>query len=442
MPDRSRPTDAAGQQERNIMIRSLRTGVSGLKTNQVRMDVTGNNIANVNTIAFKRSRAAFNEVLGQQLLGVGRTAGGTGINPSYVGLGVSVGSIDQNWTQGAIETTGVATDLSLSGDGFFVAQAGDRMLLTRAGNFTFNRSGELVTGTGHNIQGWSFNEDGSLTTGALENVRIEPNMTAPASPTRNIFAGGNLSADARIGDVVPISTVVYDARGKSQTVIVELTKATAIDENNPHDTWNVSIKRNDGTDIHVGPTISFDENGQLALIDGDPVTGEGFALDFNWDIDGNGSEEEFTLHFGEGERSFITQHAGSTTAAVREQDGQPAGSVVGFSINPDGVLELNFSNGQQKKLFQLALGNVNNPNGLDQVGENFYQLTSASGDLQLGRAGRDLRTSVVAGTLEMSNVDLATEFTEMIVTQRGYQAAARVITTSDELLQETVQLKR
>jgi flagellar hook protein FlgE len=424
------------------MIRSLRTGVSGLKTNQVRMDVVGNNIANVNTIAFKRSRAAFNEVLGQQLLGVGRTAGGTGINPSYVGLGVSVGSIDQNWTQGAIETTGVATDLSLSGDGFFVAQAGDRILLTRAGNFTFNRSGELVTGTGHNIQGWSFNEDGSLTTGALENVRIEPNMTAPASPTQNIFAGGNLSADARLGDVIPISTVVYDARGKSQTVIIELTKTANIDPNTEHDTWGVSIKRNDGTEIYSGSTISFDSNGQLALIDGNEVATDGFALNFDWDIDNNGTDETFSLHFGENERSFITQHAGSTTAAVREQDGQPAGSVVGFSINPDGVLELNFSNGQQKKLFQLALGNVNNPNGLDQVGENFYQLTSASGDLQLGRAGRDLRTSVVAGTLEMSNVDLASEFTEMIVTQRGYQAAARVITTSDELLQETVQLKR
>src|SRR5690625_486818 len=105
------------------MIRSLHTGVSGLKSNQVRMDVTGNNIANVNTIAFKRNRAAFNEVLGQQLLGVGRTAGGTGINPSSVGLGVSVGSIDQNWTQGALENTGVSTDLALSGDGFFIAKA-------------------------------------------------------------------------------------------------------------------------------------------------------------------------------------------------------------------------------------------------------------------------------------------------------------------------------
>jgi flagellar hook protein FlgE len=424
------------------MIRSLRTGVSGLKTNQVRMDVVGNNIANVNTIAFKRSRAAFNEVLGQQLLGVGRTAGGTGINPSFVGLGVSVGSIDQNWTQGAIETTGVATDLSLSGDGFFVAQAGDRTLLTRAGNFTFNRSGELVTATGHNIQGWSFNDDGSLTTGALENVRIEPNLTAPARATDSISLGGNLSADAKIGDVVPVSTVVYDARGKSQTVIIELTKVSEIDLNNPHDEWSVTIKTNNGDVIDTGMMLGFDETGQLATIDGQNADDVDFGFSFDWDIDSNGTDETFRLSFGEGERSFLTQHAGSTTAAVREQNGQPAGSVVGFSINPDGVLELNFSNGQQKKLFQLALGNVNNPNGLEQVGENFYQLTSASGDLQLGRAGRDLRTSVVAGTLEMSNVDLASEFTDMIVTQRGYQASARVITTSDELLQETVQLKR
>jgi flagellar hook protein FlgE len=138
----------------------------------------------------------------------------------------------------------------------------------------------------------------------------------------------------------------------------------------------------------------------------------------------------------------ITQFAGSTTSKFESQNGNSAGELSGYSINPEGVLELNFTNGEQKELFQLAVGNVNNPNGLEQQGENFYTTTGASGDLQLGRAGRDLRTAVVAGTLEASNVDLATEFSEMIVAQRGYQAAARVVTTSDEVLQETVQLKR
>lgn len=425
------------------MIRSLRTGVSGLKSNQVRMDVVGNNIANVNTIAFKRSRAAFNEVLGQQLLGVGRTAGGTGINPSFVGLGVSVGSIDQNWTQGALENTGVATDLALSGDGFLVAKAGDRTLLTRAGNFTFNRNGELVTANGLNIQGWAFDRDGSLTTGALSNVRIDPNATAPARATDNVQIGGNISADAQVGDVTTVSTVVYDARGKSQTLIVKMEKTEAIGENGSIvDQWTLTIEDTEGNVIDSGQELEFDSTGTLISIDGDDVADGATGFSFEWDLDGDGTPEELTLQLAEDGRTFLTQHSGSTTATVQEQNGQSAGSIVGYSINPDGILELNFSNGQQQKLFQLALGDVNNPNGLEQVGENFYQLTSASGDLQLGRAGRDLSTSVVAGVLEMSNVDLATEFTDMIVTQRGYQASARIITTSDEMLQETVQLKR
>src|SRR5690554_466712 len=136
------------------------------------------------------------------------------------------------------------------------------------------------------------------------------------------------------------------------------------------------------------------------------------------------------------------QTSGSTSATFQDQNGAGSGQLAGFSINPEGILELNFTNGEQQKAFQIAIGNVNNPNGLEQKGENFYSTRSASGDLQLMRAGRDLPTAVVSGTLEMSNVDLATEFTDMIIAQRGYQASARVITTSDEMLQETVQLKR
>ena len=424
------------------MIRSLHTGVSGLKSNQVRMDVTGNNIANVNTIAFKRNRAAFNEVLGQQLLGVGRTAGGTGINPSSVGLGVSVGSIDQNWTQGALENTGVSTDLALSGDGFFIAKAGDRTLLTRAGNFTFNRSGELVTANGLNVQGWAFDDDGKIVTGALRNIAIDPNATAPATATDEVFIGGNLSADMAVGDTTSVSTVVYDGRGKAHNIVVEMTKMHSIGEGG-HDTdgWSARILMDD-EDTGETLDLEFGAGGQLVSINNVDVEGGDYSFGFDVDLDGDEIDETMTLFFGDGEKSFITQHAGSTTTTVREQNGQPAGSMVGYSINPEGVLELNFSNGEQQKLFQIALGDVNNPNGLEQVGENFYQLTSASGDLQMARAGRDLATSVVAGTLEMSNVDLATEFTEMIVTQRGYQAAARIITTSDEMLHETVQLKR
>ena len=415
------------------MIRSLRTGVSGLKSHQVRMDVISNNIANVNTTAFKRGRAAFNELLGQTLLGVGRTAGGRGINPAYVGLGVSVGSIDVNFAQGALENTGVATDLGINGDGFFVVRGGDRIYLTRAGNFTVNRFGELVTNSGLQVQGWAFDENGELRSAALEDVRVPFSATAPPKQTENIYVRGNLNAELAAGETVTVSTVVYDPQGKAKTIIIEFTRTS-----NPNE-WQWNLLDEDGNPLGVTITsgdnlITFDTQGNL-----DPTE----ALQtFDWDIDNDGTLESFTLNLA-GADDALTQYAGSTTATVRDQDGQPPGSLIGFSINQEGVVELNFSNGYQQKIYQLALGSVNNVNGLQQVGDNLWSLTSSSGDLALGRAGVELnRTVIVAGTLEMSNVDLATEFTDMIVTQRGYQASARIITTSDEMLQELVQLKR
>ena len=415
------------------MIRSLRTGVSGLKSHQVRMDVISNNIANVNTTAFKRGRAAFNELLGQTLLGVGRTAGGRGINPAYVGLGVSVGSIDVNFAQGALENTGVATDLGINGDGFFVVRGGDRTYLTRAGNFMVNRFGELVTNSGLQVQGWAFDENGELRSAALEDVRIPFSATAPPKQTENIYVRGNLNAELAAGETVTVSTVVYDPQGKAKTIIIEFTRTS-----NPNE-WQWNLLDEDGNPLGVTITsgdnlITFDTQGNL-----DPAE----ALQtFDWDIDNDGTLESFTLNLA-GADDALTQYAGSTTATVRDQDGQPPGSLIGFSINQEGIVELNFSNGYQQKIYQLALGSVNNVNGLQQVGDNLWSLTSSSGDLALGRAGVELnRTVIVAGTLEMSNVDLATEFTDMIVTQRGYQASARIITTSDEMLQELVQLKR
>ncbi len=440
------------------MIRSLRTAVSGLKSNQTKMDVVGNNISNVNTVAYKRSRTAFTEVLGQEQLGVGRTAGGTGINPSYVGLGVSVGSIDKNWSQGAIEHTGVGTDLALSGDGFFIARAKDRKLLTRAGNFTLNRDGELVTNSGLNVQGWSVDTNGNPTSGTPIDIKIDLNMQTPAKFTDAASVGGNLSAELPTGSKQSISTVLYDEQGKSHSVIIDFTKSAT------PDTWTYTMRYSDparaafgldaadldgdgvANNLPVQGAVLFKVNGSIDTITSGPgaptlpvTPGGATSFDLTWDAAYVGGTPPPTLAVG---FDGLTQHAGSSTVTFRDQNGYAAGALTGYSINPDGIVELNFTNGEQLKVFQLAVANVNNPNGLDQQGENYYQTTSASGDMQLGRAGRDVRTSVVSGSLEMSNVDLATEFTEMIVSQRGYQAAARIITTSDEMLQETMQLKR
>ena len=445
------------------MIRSLQTGVSGLKANQTRLDVVGNNISNANTVAFKRGRAAFSEVLGQQQLGVGRTAGGSGINPSHVGLGVSVGSIDQNWEQGSLDNTGIQTDLALSGDGYFIASpkngaGSDQRKLTRAGNFTFNQNGEFVTASGLNVQGWKFEENAAgdrvLNTGELQDIAFDPNAQSSAKRTEKISIGGNLSAElssngANPGETTSISTVVYDNQGESKTVTIDFTRTAERDgTTGSTDGWDYTVKDSDGNPISGATgTLQFNEDGKVSSVDGNPVpanpTAADYEADFNWDINDDGTASEvITLAFGDKNGGSLTQFSGSTTATVTSQNGHSSGELAGYSIKPDGVLEVNFTNGEQKELFQMAIGNVNNPNGLKQQGENFYTTTSASGGLQLGRAGRDLRTSIVAGSLESSNVDLATEFTDMITAQRGYQASARVVTTSDELLQETMQLKR
>ena len=410
------------------MINSLRSGVSGIRSHQVRMDVVGNNISNVNTPGFKRSRVAFHEVLAQLQLGVGRIAGGSGVNPAFVGRGVHIGSIDQDWSQGAFHTTNVPTDLSLSGDGFFLASGGGQTYLTRAGNFTFNANGEFVTATGLSVQGWSIDAAGNIDMSQLRDVQVNYLAQGAADPkfTENVGLVGNLSADAATGETIVVSTAIYDEQGKSFNAIIEYTK------NGTANQWDYEI-RYDGTAAPppfatVNGTIDFDIDGSLI----GPVSNT-----ITWDASYVTSAAPITVDW-----SQLTQFSGSTTASVSDQDGYPAGRFVGYSIGVNGIVSLNFSNGEQQPAFQLALGNVYNPNGLLQVGENLYGLTAASGDIIMGRPGFEFETSVVAGALEMSNVDLATEFTDMIVTQRGYQASARVVTTSDELLQEIVQLKR
>jgi len=506
-----------------MSIQSLRTGVSGLSANQTRLDTISNNISNSSTVAFKKGRVAFSEVLGQEVLGVGRSSGGTNINPSQVGRGVSVGSVDKNFSQGSLDQTGIKTDLALSGDGFFVASpkegsGSQQRRLTRAGNFTFNQNGEFVTANGLNVQGWKVDNEGNVNTGELENIQFDPNAQSSAKFTSAAEIGGNLSADAEVGDTSSISSTVFDEQGTAHDIVVDFTKQG-------QNEWDYEIKNvgiegagddalnfPDGGEAYVDKNDKFvtDSDGNVLTKESNPnldpsefadtkTIGEGFLneddelltsgkspgdeiTDASNIPDGvsattveskNGSIEfaedgsvkeiyddlglsgstinepsvDWGTDFVDGgslslDMNGLTQFSGSTTSKFQSQNGNSAGELSDFSITPEGELQLNFTNGEQEKIFQLAIGDVNNPNGLKQQGENFFTTTSASGDVQLGRAGRDLRTSVVSGSLESSNVDLADEFADLIEAQRSYQASSRVVTTADQVLQETVGLKR
>ncbi|MEX0748390.1 MAG: flagellar hook-basal body complex protein, partial [Rhodothermales bacterium] len=367
----------------------------------------------------------------------------------------------QNWTQGALENTNRATDLALNGDGFFLAKSDLGTLLTRAGNFSFNRDGQFVTANGLSVQGWGFDADGNVVTGVLKDVQIDPAMTTPPKRTASFTLGSNLSSADETGSTQTISHKAYDNGGGAHTLLINFEKMTTIGEeydvvtglplpgsgaDSPVHYWQAVVQDEDGNDLldNGGAqqvyNVYFNADGELSDAAGTPIVADQVET-FEWDMQGVGFED-FDLDFGGVGRTGVTGYSGSTTVSITEQDGYTAGVVTSFSVNQEGILELNFSNDQQEKMFQLGIGQVTNPSGLEQIGENFYALTTASGELQVRQAGRESRAVVVAGTLEMSNVDLASEFTDMIVAQRGFQASARIITSSDELLQETVQLKR
>ena len=415
------------------MIRSLRTGVTGLRGNQLRLDAIGNNIANVNTTGFKRSRVLFQETLAQRIATGGRLVGSTSPGVSNIGNGGSVGAVDQVWSQGSLTYTNLPTDLAIAGDGFFVARSSQGNMLTRAGAFTFDAEGFLVTPDGLRVQGWKANSEGDVSTGALKDIRIDPSTTASPVRTSEMTISGNLSAERAVdaNDPLTMSSVIYDGQGRAHTVLVTIAK-TADNE------WSVTSAEIAGdpdadppvtsTPLTVtGDALAFDADGQLTS-GGEFVLGGAFP-------DGSTLEVDLDIR-------STTQFGGSSTASVETQNGSPAGDLVDFGFDQTGTLILAFSNGVRRPVAQMALGMVSNPDGLDQVGDGFYATSSASGDMRIGRAGSEVASAVIAGALEASNVDLAEEFTDMIVAQRGYQANARVITTSDELLQETVQLKR
>ena len=415
------------------MIRSLRTGVTGLRSNQLRLDAIGNNIANVNTTGFKRSRILFQDALTQRIATGGRLSGGGQATVSNIGNGVSTASVDQVWSQGSLDYTNLPTDLALAGDGFFLAESGQGNVLTRSGAFTFDSEGFLVTQGGLRVQGWEAGANGEVTTGPLQDVRIDPGLTADPVRTNEMSVTGNFSVEREVGvgEPVTMSSVIYDGTGQAHTVVLTVEK-TAERE------WAVT-----------GAEIAGDPNATPPVA-ATPLTVANGALTF--DADGElvaGGDVDLTGTFPDGsaldidlDATRVTQFGGSTTVSVASQNGLPAGDLIDYQFDQSGRLVLSFSNGARTTAAQLALGLVSNPDGLDQVGDGFYSVTASSGNLRVGRGGAEIPANVISGALETSNVDLAEEFTDMIVAQRGYQANARVITTSDELLQETVQLKR
>lgn len=407
------------------MMRSMYAGVSGLKAHQTRMDVIGNNIANVNTAGFKASRVTFKEMLSQTLSGAKAPQDNRGgMNPQQVGLGVSLGSIDTNHVQGNLQSTGLGTDLAIQGNGYFIVNNGTQNFYTRAGALTLDENGNLVNASnGYIMQGWLANNGIINTNSPLTGIRIPIGDTmAPQASTEAVFAGNLNSADP-----LPWTATmdIYDSQGEKHTLTLNFEPTSE----NQWD-WTATI---DGADLggsnETTGTITFGGDGKVV-----EVTGNTFDINFN-----NGTEKITGFNL---DLSAVTQMAGDNTLDGLYADGYAMGSLESFSIDNAGVITGSYSNGLTKAIGQIAIANFSNAGGLTRVGDTLFAESQNSGIAQIGAAGTAGRGKISAGTLEMSNVDLAEQFTDMITTQRGFQANSRIISTTDEMLQDLVNLKR
>lgn len=451
------------------MMRSMYSAVSGLRIHQTKMDVIGNNIANVNTVGYKKAQVTFQEVFSQVVRGASAPTGGKGgTNPQQIGLGVALGSINTIHTKGPSQRTDNPTDLMIDGEGFFVVSDDpnfNNRYYTRAGNFSIDRDGNLVTADGYKVLGYAADENGNITN-EITNIRINMSETKAPTATDKVQFRGNLDSRLNNGEKQSIDTVVYDSLGNSYTL-------TFIVEKTDKNTWNLRLARItdrvsgnyyevQDSDTYLSPIkLGFDNDGKLISINDLDISNENIKINitdlssvkFDKDKEGEtlgtpttpgGTFKEIVLFDTEDKDSIknIYQYANEFGFKPYAMNGNTSGTLEGFAIDATGTVVGVFTNGERKALGQIMLAKFDNPMGLQKLGGNLFIDTRNSGEPQYGTASTGGYGAISPGNLEMSNVDIAYEFTEMITTQRGFQANSRIITTSDEMLQELVNMKR
>ena len=417
------------------MMRSMFSAISGLRNHQVFLDVIGNNLANVNTTAFKASRVSFQDMLSQTLRGASSaTTGRGGVNAAQVGLGMLLGGIDTVQTQGNLQSTGKQTDLAIQGDGYFVLGNGTQRYYSRDGAFDLATDGTLVNpSTGYQVLGWAASAASTIdTSGAPASLTVPIGQGVIGQVSAITTMGGNVDRDATAAVSTTIAT--YDATGGQHKVALDFTKtagntwewtaATA-------DTDGTVVSYNADTDTAAERTITFDgTTGKVTS----PTAG--LTINIAPPALSGAAAYDLSIDFTQ-----MTQLA-SPNEITSSSDGAPAGSLMSFSIGNSGVLSGIYSNGLNQQLGQIAVATFPNPGGLLRTGSNLLTVSANSGTAQIGAPASSGRGELASGVLEMSNVDLALQFTNMIIAQRGFQANSRVITATDEMLQDLVNLKR
>lgn len=461
------------------MMRAMYSGVAGLRTHQTKMDVIGNNIANVNTVGYKSQNITFQELLYQttsQASGPDAETGRAGINAKQIGLGVTTGAINtQITTAGASQTTGNPFDIRITGDSFFIVNDGVSNYFTKAGAFYVDSAGNLaMTTNGYNVMGWAPdpNDPTIIKQDTVQPLRImsNENLTVPPTPTTKATASGiidknNASLNSATGAIYNLG--FYDNLGYSYTA-----------------KFSVQVTDKELGQYTISLTDILDSNGASICGEGEQITdlvdfGNGGVAELLYNSDsgefisvngedtctisfknGENGKDTYTAangaglgHFEDVEIDFTTTNTydnnGTSTFGMDSGDlqnreaGKQMGNMIGVSISANGEIYGTYDNGDKKLLGQIAVASFNNASGLSKEGENLYAETMNSGRFDgIGEVVTADGGSMTTGVLEMSNVDLSLEFTEMITTQRGFQANSRIITTSDTILEELVNLKR
>lgn len=433
------------------MIQAMYSGVSGLKAFKSQLDVIGNNIANLNTIGFKSGRVSFQDMMSQTWnSGTGAYQGSGGINPIQVGLGVAVGAVDTDTSQGSLQSTGKSTDVAIQGSGYLMLGDGASTSYSRDGSFSLDGDYNLVAASsGLKVLGWSPNPvtglvDTSAVPSPSSGIKIPIGNMSNARQTTILRFSKNLDMSAATGASVTPNAYIYDSLGQEHTVNVTFTKSATPGQ------WDYKVccpDVNNGDPLASPPvpptpvasgTLTFDSAGRCT--NGDANISMALATP-----NGSKSPLKFDISF-----SDMTQLAGGGSVAgdgsnvsASYQDGLSVGTLQSFDIGKDGTITGIFGNGNKQVLGQIALAVFSNPAGLVKAGNNVLDVGPNSGIPQVAPPGSQGSTGVLtSGFLEASNVDLSNEFANMIIAQRGFQANARTITTSDEVIQELVQLKR
>lgn len=454
------------------MLRSLFSGVSGLDANQEYIDSIGNDIANINTTGYKSNEVQFEDLLSQTISGATAPSTTTGgINPTQVGLGVKVAGVEANFSQGTSQQTGNPLDLSVQGDGFFITKGSNQVSYTRAGSLQLDGNGNLVTPNGNLVQGWPATSNGTINTSApLGSLSIPSGQQIAANATQSVTLGGNLAGQSGwtpptgapgsgtgtgTSSTTPTgastSVTVYAPSGATESLDLTFEQQSTLPSTAPKgavSAWNVygvlagAGASPDYTNAKAA-TLYFDASGNMVgytnQTGNTSTSSTSFSLSAPDETQSSTSTatQSFTLNV-----PTVTANSSQDTVSVLSQDGNAPGTLQSYSIGSNGLIQGVFSNGQTLNLGQLALATFANPDGLLRAGDTSFTATANSGLAQVGAPGNGARGSIQAGTLEASNVDLASEMTQLIEAERGFQANGSIITTSDALLQDLINLKQ